>query len=208
MRFILRCTDPWTSSSQTSFSVEVYNYRFNTSRLRDPIPWSRVLEKVIVSRLINKFPTTCDEELLYPSFLIYLISLPLHRSDHLLVAAAWIRPQTQTGQALRMHGPECLRFRKYSDKSYERQSKCFQKRRINLPGRSDVSLAGPHCLPTTPSVYCVTKLCYQVTWWHRLRAYSFALSCRAKIKIICVLCFSLLWKYRGYDSFVNHRPSL
>jgi len=97
---------PWSSGkiTQTSFPVAVYNYRINTSGLRDLTPWSRVLGKVIVSRLINKFPTTCDEELLYPSFLIYLICLPLHGSDQLLVAGAWFKASS-SDRAGTAHAP-------------------------------------------------------------------------------------------------------
>jgi hypothetical protein len=120
---------PWLSGkiAQTSFPVPVYKYRINTSGLRDLTPWTRVLEKVTVSRLINKFPTTCDKELLYPSFRFYFNRLPLHRSDQLLVAGALIRPQAPTGQTLRMHRPERLRFKTYNDRSYKCQHKGFRK---------------------------------------------------------------------------------
>jgi hypothetical protein len=142
---------PWLSghTAQTSFLIEVCNYRINTSGLRDLTPWSRVLEKVIVSRFINKFPTTNDDELLYPSFQRYLTCLLLHRNDQLPVAGAWVRLEAQRGYALRMRRPECfsLRFKTYNVRSYECQSKWFRKTyKSTRPIRGEPS--GDHGVPT------------------------------------------------------------
>jgi hypothetical protein len=62
---------PWLAQkiAQNSFRILVYNYRINTSELHDLSPWSRVLEKLTVTRFMKEFPLITDDELL----LLYLV---------------------------------------------------------------------------------------------------------------------------------------
>ena len=120
---------PWLSEkiARISFIIVVYNYRINKSELHDLTPWSRVLAKVIVSRLINKLQTTSDDKLL---------CLLLHRSDQLVVHE-W-RGKLEEGRHC-TRTTECFLSvsKTYNEWSYE----CSPNRHIQLAGRTAVSLA-------------------------------------------------------------------